>query len=116
MAVEEVLPIWLVSTTIENRQDSLECLFLSGQSDRKPLTAHTDCCSWLTWGSFHTSDCNGIFTCLSYPLDGELQKGRDGLAQREHSANIYREKKRIKKGRKEEMERGREEGREGGIQ
>lgn len=54
-----------------------------------------------------------MLSCLSFPLDGELQKAGAGPAQREHSTNIYWERKRRKK-RMEIKEGKAKEGRGGG--
>lgn len=58
-----------------------------------------------------------MLSSLSFPLDGELQKAGSGLAQREHSTNIYWERTRRKKAREIREGKGKEgrgkEGREG---
>lgn len=74
MAANEVLPTWLVSTIVGNGQESLECLFITVQSNKKTcaspprqlLLAETG-----GWGVsfFHTRDRDALFAHLSYPLD-----------------------------------------------
>ena len=47
MAANEVLPTWLVSTTVENSQESLECLFITVQSNKKTCAPLQGSSSWL---------------------------------------------------------------------